>query len=80
MLMNSFKIQSFKGGGWHARNDNALDPFNGASLLEGARGGEPCYYSKQQGNHGQSGFGGFGGGGGGCKTGGKNHFTVSNHS
>lgn len=57
-----------KGGGWHAQNDNALDPYNGASLLEGARGGEPCNLNKEIGIRGQ---GGFGGGGGGCRTGGK---------
>lgn len=55
------------GGGWRAHSDNALDPYNGASLLEGARGGEACYSSKEIGIHGQ---GGFGGGGGGCRTGG----------
>lgn len=53
------------GGGWRAHSDSMLDPYNGASLLEGARGGEACYTAK--GIHGQ---GGFGGGGGGCKTGG----------
>lgn len=53
------------GGGWRAQNDHALGAEIGASLLEGARGGEPCYTAR--GLHGQ---GGFGGGGGGCMTGG----------
>lgn len=34
------------GGGWRAPTDHALDPYNGASLLEGGRGGEPCYTAK----------------------------------
>lgn len=54
------------GGGWRS-NDEILDANNGASLLEGSRGGESCYSSKDIGIHGQ---GGFGGGGGGCRTGG----------
>lgn len=54
------------GGGWRAKPDHALGVHSGASLLEGARGGEPCYMAR--GIHGQ---GGFGGGGGGCTTGGK---------
>lgn len=54
------------GGGWRS-NDDSLDAYNGASLLEGARGGESCYSFKDIGIHGQ---GGFGGGGGGCRTGG----------
>lgn len=45
------------GGGWRAKQDSALDPHFGASLLEGARGGIACY--KTSGKHG---FGGFGGG------------------
>lgn len=53
------------GGGWRAQADMALDPNYGASLLEGGRGGVPCY--PPRGTHGQ---GGFGGGGGGCDTGG----------
>uniref|UniRef100_A0AAG5DV41 Tyrosine-protein kinase receptor n=1 Tax=Anopheles atroparvus TaxID=41427 RepID=A0AAG5DV41_ANOAO len=53
------------GGGWRAQIDMALDPRYGASLLEGGRGGLPCYTPR--GTHGQ---GGFGGGGGGCDTGG----------
>lgn len=53
------------GGGWRAQADMALDPNYGASLLEGGRGGVPCY--QPRGTHGQ---GGFGGGGGGCDTGG----------
>lgn len=61
------------GGGWRAQKDNALDPYNGASLLEGARGGEACYLAKEMGIHGQ---GGFGGGGGGCRTGGKTKYVV----
>lgn len=52
------------GGGWRAANDHALGAEMGASLLEGSRGGEPCYSAR--GFHGQ---GGFGGGGGGCMTG-----------
>lgn len=64
-----------KGGGWHAQSENALDPYNGASLLEGARGGEPCYLNKEIGIHGQ---GGFGGGGGGCRTGGKQTYFNDN--
>lgn len=55
------------GGGWSPHTDGAIDPFNGASLLEGARGGKACHFAKEIGIHGQ---GGFGGGGGGCKTGG----------
>ena len=53
------------GGGWRANEDAALGPLVGASLLEGGRGGIPCY--AQRGIHGQ---GGFGGGGGGCHRGG----------
>lgn len=53
------------GGGWRAKPDHALSVHSGASLLEGGRGGEPCYPAR--GIHGQ---GGFGGGGGGCSTGG----------
>lgn len=53
------------GGGWRARYDYALGVHMGASLLEGGRGGEPCYTPR--GIHGQ---GGFGGGGGGCSSGG----------
>ncbi|XP_055534113.1 tyrosine-protein kinase receptor [Wyeomyia smithii] len=53
------------GGGWRAQADMGLDPKYGASLLEGGRGGLPCY--PPRGTHGQ---GGFGGGGGGCDTGG----------
>ncbi|XP_038108523.1 ALK tyrosine kinase receptor [Culex quinquefasciatus] len=53
------------GGGWRAQADMGLDPKYGASLLEGGRGGLPCY--PPRGAHGQ---GGFGGGGGGCDTGG----------
>lgn len=53
------------GGGWQGRHDYALASHMGASLLEGSRGGEPCYTPR--GIHGQ---GGFGGGGGGCTTGG----------
>lgn len=53
------------GGGWQARNLHSLAARSGAALLEGGRGGEPCY--QPRGIHGQ---GGFGGGGGGCNTGG----------
>lgn len=53
------------GGGWRSRQEYALNSFTGAALLEGGRGGEPCY--KKNGLKGQ---GGFGGGGGGCNTGG----------
>lgn len=67
MVFNKIKQKQKTGGGWRAHSDNALDPYNGASLLEGARGGEACYSSKEIGIHGQ---GGFGGGGGGCRTGG----------
>lgn len=62
-----FSLESISGGGWSAHSDNSLDPFSGASLLEGARGGDSCFASKETGIHGQ---GGFGGGGGGCRTGG----------
>lgn len=62
-----FSLEKISGGGWSAHSDNALDPFSGASLLEGARGGDNCFSSKEIGIHGQ---GGFGGGGGGCRTGG----------
>lgn len=58
-------IQSEIGGGWRPNSDVTLDPNNGASLLEGGRGGKACYSSK-----GIHGFGGYGGGGGGCHTGG----------
>lgn len=44
------------GGGWRAKQDSALDPHYGASLLEGARGGIACY--KTEGIHGHGGFGG----------------------
>uniref|UniRef100_A0A182P1D0 receptor protein-tyrosine kinase n=1 Tax=Anopheles epiroticus TaxID=199890 RepID=A0A182P1D0_9DIPT len=57
--------QAGPGGGWRAQADMGLDPHFGASLLEGGRGGLPCYTPR--GTHGQ---GGFGGGGGGCDTGG----------
>uniref|UniRef100_A0A182HPI8 receptor protein-tyrosine kinase n=1 Tax=Anopheles arabiensis TaxID=7173 RepID=A0A182HPI8_ANOAR len=57
--------QAGPGGGWRAQADMGLDPHYGASLLEGGRGGLPCYTPR--GTHGQ---GGFGGGGGGCDTGG----------
>ena len=53
------------GGGWQPFPEFTLVPHMGAALLEGARGGEPCYMPR--GIHGQ---GGFGGGGGGCQTGG----------
>ncbi|KAJ6632780.1 ALK tyrosine kinase receptor, partial [Pseudolycoriella hygida] len=53
------------GGGWRANEDYVLGLNMGASLLDGSRGGEPCY--PPRGIHGQ---GGFGGGGGGCNTGG----------
>ncbi|KAG4074940.1 hypothetical protein HA402_009365, partial [Bradysia odoriphaga] len=53
------------GGGWRASDDYVLNVNTGASLLEGSRGGIPCYPAR--GIHGQ---GGFGGGGGGCNTGG----------
>lgn len=53
------------GGGWQANQFQPTVLHSGASLLEGARGGEPCYLPR--GIHGQ---GGFGGGGGGCNTGG----------
>jgi anaplastic lymphoma kinase len=45
------------GGGWRGRQESALDPHFGASLLEGARGGVACYQTA-----GKHGFGGFGGG------------------
>ncbi|XP_049291749.1 tyrosine-protein kinase receptor isoform X1 [Anopheles funestus] len=57
--------QAGPGGGWRAQADMGLQAHYGASLLEGGRGGMPCY--TQRGTHGQ---GGFGGGGGGCDTGG----------
>uniref|UniRef100_A0A182WD07 receptor protein-tyrosine kinase n=1 Tax=Anopheles minimus TaxID=112268 RepID=A0A182WD07_9DIPT len=57
--------QAGPGGGWRAQADMGLDAHYGASLLEGGRGGLPCYTPR--GTHGQ---GGFGGGGGGCDTGG----------
>lgn len=53
------------GGGWEMYPDYPLATHSGASMLEGARGGDPCY--PPRGKHGQ---GGFGGGGGGCNTGG----------
>lgn len=56
--IDSFDIMTAgPGGGWRAKQDAALDPHYGASLLEGARGGIACY--KTSGKHG---FGGFGGG------------------
>lgn len=66
-MIHLHKINTCTGGGWRSNADSALDPYNGASLLEGARGGEACYSSKRIGIHGQ---GGFGGGGGGCRSGG----------
>lgn len=53
------------GGGWRAREVSAFNHSAGMALLEGAKGGLPCY--KRRGSYGQ---GGFGGGGGGCRTGG----------
>lgn len=53
------------GGGWQMHPDFALALHSGASLLEGGRGGDPCY--PPRGKHGE---GGFGGGGGGCSSGG----------
>lgn len=53
------------GGGWQAQQFTPHAAHSGASLLEGGRGGDPCYAPR--GIHGQ---GGFGGGGGGCNTGG----------
>lgn len=44
------------GGGWRGRQESALDPHYGASLLEGARGGVACYLTA--GIHGHGGFGG----------------------
>ncbi|KAI8039940.1 hypothetical protein M5D96_007365 [Drosophila gunungcola] len=60
------------GGGWRAKEDQALSPTNGAALLQGGRGGHSCYVELADNGtsvhrHGQ---GGFGGGGGGCNTGG----------
>lgn len=45
------------GGGWRRKDEFALRPRFGASLLEGARGGTACYKTGQI-----HGFGGFGGG------------------
>lgn len=45
------------GGGWRRKEETALDPRFGASLLEGARGGFACYKTGRL-----HGFGGFGGG------------------
>lgn len=54
------------GGGWRGYGVYSKPHINyGAALLEGGRGGLPCY--ELRGYHGQ---GGFGGGGGGCRTGG----------
>lgn len=53
------------GGGWQSAQRGQNATLAGGALLDGARGGEPCYPLK--GIHGQ---GGFGGGGGGCQTGG----------
>lgn len=54
------------GGGWRARQSTqVLASHSGWALLEGGRGGDPCYVPR--GIHGQ---GGFGGGGGGCNSGG----------
>ena len=50
-------IPAGPGGGWRGRQDSALDPHYGASLLEGGRGGVACYQTA-----GKHGFGGFGGG------------------
>ncbi|EDV37465.1 uncharacterized protein Dana_GF13459, isoform C [Drosophila ananassae] len=60
------------GGGWRAKEDQALSPTYGAALLQGGRGGHSCYVELADNGtsvhrHGQ---GGFGGGGGGCNTGG----------
>lgn len=54
------------GGGWQTNHaDGIFSTRNGAALLDGSRGGEPCYIPR-----GIRGQGGFGGGGGGCSTGG----------
>ena len=50
-------IPAGPGGGWRGRQDSALDPHYGASLLEGGRGGVACYQTA-----GKHGFGGCGGG------------------
>jgi anaplastic lymphoma kinase len=34
------------GGGWQARTDSTLNSNYGAALLEGGRGGIPCYAAK----------------------------------
>lgn len=50
--MNEREIKSLKhafcwlGGGWRASADHVLEYNNGASLLEGGRGGEPCFTAK----------------------------------
>lgn len=74
----------YSGGGWRANDGSddssaasTVDPYSGASLLDGARGGEACYGTDDIGVHGQ---GGFGGGGGGCRTGGilcHKYFTIT---
>lgn len=51
------QVPAGPGGGWRPRQETALDPHYGASLLEGARGGIACYETA-----GKHGFGGFGGG------------------
>lgn len=51
------EVTAGPGGGWRRKQDFALDSHYGASLLEGARGGEACYNTGQM-----HGFGGFGGG------------------
>lgn len=53
------------GGGWKPGNFTTNNS-TGMSLLEGASGGMPCYYSSDR----LKGAGGFGGGGGGCVAGG----------
>lgn len=53
-IFRDLNLYLFKGG-WRSRSDPvlALDPFYGASLMEGARGGSACI---------EKGAGGFGGG------------------
>ncbi|ALC42076.1 Alk [Drosophila busckii] len=58
------------GGGWRAKEDQALSPTYGAALLQGGRGGHSCYLELAENSTSVRGQGGFGGGGGGCNTGG----------
>jgi hypothetical protein len=45
-VLGDYEKNAGPGGGWHARPDSALSAVHGASLLEGGRGGIPCYTAR----------------------------------